>query len=82
MTRVLCPPLPNPMILLKHTNPYGEVFYFCNLGNLWPGQDTRRLIERTSPDPGEAHVFANREDAAQTLVLAGNPPGWEIVEAK
>lgn len=71
--------------LLRYTNPYGERFYFCNLGNLWPGQDTRRMIERTSPDPKEAHVFDTREQAMETLVLSGNPlsgnpPGWSVEE--
>lgn len=68
------------MILLKFTNSDGASFYFCNLGNLWPGQDTRRLIERTSPDPAEAHVFATEEQARETLVLAGSPQGWTVVE--
>lgn len=69
------------MILLKFTNTHGEVFYFCNLGNLWPGQDTRRMIERTSPDQSEAHVFETKEQARETLTMAGSPPGWAVVEA-
>lgn len=78
--------------ILKFTNHYGELFYFCNLGGFWHKSDTRRLIERTTPRADGARRFDTREAAQEVLTVAGakrRPPpqaeaadrtGWEIVE--
>jgi hypothetical protein len=68
--------------ILRFTNPYGERFWFCNLGNAWRANDTRRFIERTSPDAREAAQFDSTDKAKETLVQAGNPEGWDIVEVQ
>lgn len=67
-------------MILLFTNPYGERFYFQNLGLLWPNDPTKRLIERTTRNREEATEFATAEDAQAVLVKAGQPRGWEIVE--
>lgn len=68
--------------VLKYTNPYGERFYLCNLGDFWRANDTRRLIERTTPKETEARVFGTEEEALETLVVAGSPAGYEVVESR
>ena len=69
--------------LLRFTSPYNahQHFYFCNLGDVWPGRPERRLIARTSEDRKDAKAFDSEEDARTTLVTAGDPKGWTIVPA-
>lgn len=66
--------------ILKHTNTHKEVYYFQNLGMPWPHNHARKLIERTTRDRSEARQFSTEEEANETLVIAGNPRGWEVVE--
>lgn len=66
---------------LRFTNPYGERFFFCNLGGFWGPDDTRRLIERTTTISAQAREFATTDEAKETLVAAGKPGGWEIMDA-
>lgn len=69
-----------PPFRLRFTNQWGEVHYFCNLGGFWPHDLTRRLIERTSPDWAQARAFETPELARETLVVAGQPRGWVVVD--
>lgn len=64
---------------LRFTNPYGEVFYLQNLGNIWPHAPERRLIAATTPDRAKAREFATKDEATEVLVQAGGPAGWEVV---
>lgn len=66
--------------VLRFTNKHAEIFYFQNLGMPWRANDTRRLIERTTENRERARLFDTEEAAQETLVTAGNPKGWEIVE--
>lgn len=65
--------------ILKFTNPYGEWFYFCNLGGFWHASDTRRLIERTTSQVRDARRFDTRELAEEVLTVT-EAKGWEVVE--
>lgn len=67
--------------LLQFTNPWGEKFFFCNLGNQWPYAPERRLIAVTSRHVEEAKVFETEEVAREVLTTAGTPTSWEVVEA-
>lgn len=66
----------------RWTDEHGSVFYFCNLGAMWPHYPTRRLIERTTRYMREAREFATIEEAREVLVAAGQPRGWEVVDSK
>jgi hypothetical protein len=67
------------MFKLRFTNPWGEQFYFCNLGGFWHANDTRRLIERTTSQAAQARRFDTRELAEEVLTVT-EAKGWEIVE--
>lgn len=68
--------------VLKFTNPWGEKFFMQNLGNFWPGNVTRRLIERTTPDEAAARRFDTEEQAREVLATTGMPPGWDVAEVE
>lgn len=66
--------------LLKHTNNYNEVSFFCNLGQQWPHDPSKRLIERTSSRAVDARTFDTAEEAREIIVSAGGPDGWSVEE--
>ena len=66
-------------MILMFTNPYGERFYFQNLGMQWPHDPSKRMIERTTRDREQATQFADEESANAIIVAAGSPRGWEVV---
>ena len=65
---------------LRFTNPWGERFFFATLGNFWPGNVTRRLIERTVRSADDARVFVSADEAREVLATAGRPAGWEVLD--
>ena len=67
-------------MLLKFTNPYGEVFYFLRLGEQWGKDPSKRFIDATCREREDARVFATEEQAREVLAVAGSPRGWEVVE--
>ncbi len=67
-------------MILQHINPYGEKFYFQNLGLPWPHDMTKRLIERTTRDRAEATVFEDADSALLVLLKAGQPRNWTVEE--
>lgn len=71
----------NPPFRLRFKNQWEEVHWFCNLGAFWPHDLTRRLIERTTPDSAQAREFATAEEANETLIKAGSPHGWQVLDA-
>lgn len=64
---------------LKFTNPYGEIYWFCNLGDQVPFMPERRLIARTTDKREHAKEFDSEEEARSVLVTAGRTKGWEVV---
>lgn len=68
--------IPPPYVLVFR-NAYKDTFYFVRLGDSWPHNLERRLIEATTPDRIRARVFDTLPEALETLVVAGQPPGWE-----
>lgn len=66
----------------RWTEQRGQVFWFVNLGNPWPTQNhpNRRMIERTTRDKSEARVFTTVDECRETLVLAGRPKDWAVVD--
>lgn len=81
------------MTLLRFTPPTGgdgmgryvgkdhRHYYFVRLGLQWPHDPSKRLIDETAADKAMAKTFENDEAAREVLVVAGRPPGWELVEA-
>lgn len=65
---------------LRFTNPWGERYFFATLGNFWPGNVTRRLIERTVTNADDARVFGSVDEAREVLATAGRPAGWEVLD--
>lgn len=70
------------MFALKHTNAYGETYWFCNLGNMWPHDPTKRLIERTSRRREQGREFASLHECREVLATAGRPSGWQVVDSE
>lgn len=64
---------------LKYTNPYKEEFYFVALGDPWPRNPELRLVRKSTKFIKLAKCFDTAKDAAEILVLIGNPIGWEIL---
>jgi hypothetical protein len=69
--------------LLKFPDAYDKhrLHYFCYLGEVWPHRPERRMIAKTTEKKDEAKVFNSEEEAREVLVTAGDPKGWEVVEA-
>lgn len=80
------------MILLRHSSPQPKdgigryeksepvTTYFQRLGQQWPHDPSKRLIDATCIDKNDARQFATAEEAREVLVVAGNPTGWELVD--
>lgn len=65
----------------RWTEERGQIFWLVNLGGFWPAPHVnRRLIERTTRQKEEAKEFKSVDECRETLVLAGQPRGWEIVD--
>lgn len=65
----------------RWTEERGQVFWFVNLGGFWPAPHVnRRLIERMTRKREEARVFNSVDECRETLVLCGQPRGFEIVD--
>lgn len=65
-------------IRLLHVNPFNEKHWFVSLGDPWPHLPELRLIRRTTKNKSRAKVFSTAGEAAKTLEMCGNPPGWSI----
>lgn len=68
------------MFVLKHINPYGEVFWFQNMGGFWHANDSRRLIEKTTTMQAEARTFETVEAAKEVLAIT-EARGWTVEPA-
>ncbi len=71
--------LPKDGLGQYHAN-HAPAYYFLYLGQQWPDDPSKRLIDATTPDIREAKPFDTVEDARTTLVQAGRPPGWEVID--
>ena len=68
--------------VLQHKDPYGgQPTFFLRLGDQWPHQPERRLIDGVTRYKSKARIFATEEEARETLCKAGIPPGWSVEEA-
>lgn len=66
---------------LKFTDQWGETYFFVSNGPVHTTSALGRihLIDVTSPDVSKARKFETAPEAAQVLVDAGRPCGWDIV---
>jgi len=62
--------------------PTAPHYWLVRLGDQWPRDPMKRLIDATSPRREDAKEFATEEDANSCLVTAGSPRGWIVEEAK
>jgi hypothetical protein len=66
----------------RWTEKRGQQFYLATLGAPWPSDKhpNRRMIERTCRDKAQAKEFASVQECRETLVLCGQPRGWQVVD--
>lgn len=70
------------MFRLRFNNPYGEVFYLVRLGDIWPHEPSKRLIDATCKRASGAKEFITEEDARACIVIANSPRGWTVEEVR
>ncbi len=74
-------PLPPKEGMGQWQPPTAPAYYFVRMGDQWPSDPRKRLIDAMSPDIAQAKLFATEEDARAQLVTCDAGKGWEVVEA-
>lgn len=79
MTLLRFTPLPPSDGIGRYLPHDGRPRYFVRLGQQWPHDPSKRLIDETTPDIAQARQFGSDEEAREVLVVSGHPKGWELV---
>jgi hypothetical protein len=60
--------------------PTASAYYFTHFHAQWPYAPERRMIGPTTTEVAKARQFDTEQEGNETLAIAGNPKGWEVVE--